>query len=83
MFFRGIENILEKEEPLSIKDYIHISYINVNEKGTEAAGVSICEYIPMGPGTEMKKEIFIANREFVFFIVHNELKLILFAGIFK
>ncbi len=75
-------NILE-EDPFFIKDYIHLSYINFNEKGTEAAGVSICEYIPMGPGTGIKKEIFIANREFVFFIIHNELKLILFAGVFK
>lgn len=59
-----------------VEDVLHKSVIEVNEKGTEAAGVVI---IPVAP-TSISRPYFTANRPFVFVIADEEYDTILFMG---
>ena len=70
--FSGISDI-----PLLISDVIHKTYIDVNEKGTEAAAVTavMFELTAMGPPSYIR-----FDRPFLFAITENSSKSILFIG---
>lgn len=60
---------------LKIDKVIHQSFIEVNEKGTEAAAATVVSMMPTSAGND-----FIANHPFIFFIEHKETGQILFMG---
>uniref|UniRef100_A0A3P9KBV4 Leukocyte elastase inhibitor n=1 Tax=Oryzias latipes TaxID=8090 RepID=A0A3P9KBV4_ORYLA len=65
---------------LYLYDAIHKAFVEVNEKGTEAAaatGVFMCNL-----SCNMKQQYFTADHPFLFFIRHNSSMNILFAGRF-
>ncbi|HHX17782.1 MAG TPA: proteinase IV [Clostridium sp.] len=80
----GMKKAFEDDADLSgmsdisalVDDVLHKAVVEVNEKGTEAAGVVI---IPIGP-TSVLRPTFIANRPFVFVIADEEYDTILFMG---
>ncbi|CAI9609335.1 unnamed protein product [Staurois parvus] len=60
---------------LKISQALHKAKINVHEKGTEAAGATVMEAIPMRLPTQIT-----LNYPFVFIIFDHDLKTILFMG---
>jgi serpin B len=60
---------------VKIDDVIHKTFVEVNEKGTEAAGVTVVEIIETSFGT-----VFNANHPFLFAIRDNKTNSILFMG---
>jgi serine protease inhibitor len=70
--FSGISNI-----PLLISDVIHKTYIDVNEKGTEAAAVTA---VVMGVTSAGPAHMIRFDRPFLFAITENSSKSILFIG---
>lgn len=73
-FFRGAD-FSGISEDVWITDVKHKAVIDVNEKGTEAAAVTI-----IGVGTTTMPNSFIADRPFMFVIADNETGTILFMG---
>ena len=77
-FKKFAENIEKPEQNLYIKDIIHKSFIDVNEKGTEASAITTISLgltsIPPPP------PIFKADHPFVFLIQERETGQILFVG---
>ncbi len=70
--FTGIKNLF-------VSKVIHKAFVEVNEEGTEAAaatviGVEMTSYIPEKP------KVFNANHPFMFFIIDNKTRNILFMG---
>lgn len=74
---------ISKSEDLSISRVIHKSYIEVNEKGTEAAAATavVMKMFAIRP-TEPPVE-FIADHPFCYFLYDRSSKTILFAGILR
>ncbi len=70
--FTGINGGIEA---LWISEVIHEGYINVNEKGTEAAAATAVVMIGSGMSTEMR-----ADRPFIFLIRDIQTNTILFVG---
>lgn len=71
--------------PVKISDIIHKTTIEVSEKNTEAAAVSIVEVVVTGYGggnaaPPPPPKIFNANHPFLFFILDNRTNAILFIG---
>ncbi len=71
---------MEPKRELYISDVVHKAYIEVNEKGTEAAGatgvvITLKSMIP-----EERIPIFRADHPFLYFIIHNPTGQILFMG---
>jgi serpin B len=69
------------EEPLKISQVVHKAFVEVNEKGTEAAaatavGMVFCAAIM--PSGEPK--VFQADHPFLFFIRHRKTNAVLFSG---
>jgi serine protease inhibitor len=73
---------INPEIPLQISRVIHKSFVDVNEKGTEAAAVTVVEIIetsmPDGPVKNIK--YFTANKPFVFIIREKTSGVLLFMG---
>lgn len=67
------------DEPLFISDVVQKTYINVNEKGTEAAAVTmaITGLLSMRP---QKIEVITFDRPFIYAIIKDNSKEVLFAG---
>jgi serpin B len=67
------------DKPLFISDVVQKSYINVNEKGTEAAAVTmaITGLLSMRPP---KVEVITFDRPFIYAIVKDDSNEVLFAG---
>lgn len=79
--FSGIKE--SGESDLYISNVIHQSFVEVNEKGTEAAAataVVMSEGSAIGGGSEPTPVEFRADHPFVFFIEHKETGQILFMG---
>ncbi len=84
----GFENIFDfgfdkllKNEPLFVDDILHKTYIKVDEKGTEAAAVTVVGMMGSGNPQEMPEPIeFKADKPFYFVIRDNENGEILFMG---
>ncbi len=74
-------DITEGLDPLYIILVIHQAMIDVNEKGTEAAAVTV---IMMGIGSAIDVRPFIpdfrADRPFLYLILHRETNSVLFLG---
>jgi len=76
--FTGIK---ADEGPLWISKVIHQSFIEVNEKGTEAAAATAVEMgDSAGPSEPPQFKEFNADHPFIFFIQHEESGQILFMG---
>lgn len=65
-------------EDLFISRVIHQTFIDVNEKGTEAAGVTIVEVVKTTSGASIPS--FIANRPFIYAIRETKTGALLFLG---
>lgn len=68
--------------PIKVGSVLHRTFIDVNELGTEAAAVTammLCAGCPP-PDTLPKPVVFHADHPFMFFIVDDASKMILFAG---
>jgi len=61
-----------------ISEVYHQSFLEVNEKGTEAAAVTVVEVVVESIPEE---PVFTANKPFVFFIRNNKTNSILFSGV--
>lgn len=69
------------EEPLKANRVIHKTFIEVDEKKTEAAAVTGLSMMITSSGREMTKpKIFRADHPFLFFILENRTNTILFMG---
>ncbi|XP_076047516.1 leukocyte elastase inhibitor-like [Oratosquilla oratoria] len=66
---------------LSITDAIHKAVVDINEEGTEAAAATALFDTRIGGLPRARNLSF--NRPFVFLIVHKELGLVLFSGIYN
>uniref|UniRef100_A0A8C7WS24 Serpin B6 n=1 Tax=Oryzias sinensis TaxID=183150 RepID=A0A8C7WS24_9TELE len=71
---------ISEAKDLYLSDAIHKAFVEVNEKGTEAAaatGMFMCALM-----ANLKQKYFTADHPFLFFIRHNSSMNILFAGRF-
>lgn len=68
---------MSPDRSLNVSDVVHKAFVEVNEKGTEAAAATgiIISTTMYEPPTE-----FTADHPFLLFIQHNNSKSILFAG---
>ena len=79
---------MSETDSLKIGDIIHKTYIDVNEKNTEAAAVSKADMVVIGyggganPPPPHPPKIFNADHPFTFLIIDNRTDAILFAGRF-
>ena len=67
-------------ESLAVSDVVHKVYVKVDEQGTEAAavtGIIAATSMPMAPEPDVLAKF---DRPFVFTIVHERTKVVLFAG---
>lgn len=73
---------ITEAEQLYIGKALHKTYINADEIGTEAAGVTVMEGESMGPKVKpvYENKTMHVNKPFLFTIRHNETKTILFVG---
>ncbi len=67
-------------ENLYISNVRHKAFVEVNEEGTEAAGVTSVEIKRTSAPPPMEKKRFLADRPFIFLIADNSTKSILFMG---
>jgi len=67
---------------LVISDVIHKAFIEINEEGTEAAAATavVMTIESIGPHDPPRPKEFIADHPFLFYIIDNETKAILFMG---
>ncbi|XP_078096675.1 leukocyte elastase inhibitor-like [Mustelus asterias] len=71
---------MSKTNSLFLSKFIHKSFVEVNEEGTEAAGATAA--IITQRSAELKRK-FVADHPFLFFIRHNKTQSILFFGRFS
>jgi serpin B len=64
------------DEDIFVSDVLHKAVIDVNEEGTEAAAVTVV----VMERTSVKRDYFLADRPFLFFIVDDTTDSILFMG---
>jgi serpin B len=69
---------INRDAELFISRVIHQTFIDVNEKGTEAAAVTVIEIKETSAGSEIRQ--FIANRPFIFSIREKNTGALLFIG---
>ncbi len=77
--FSGIIDI-SKNLFLNIGEILHKAFVDVNEKGTEAAAVTMITKRGKGPLPQRKIPIFKADHAFIFLIVDSQTKTIIFIG---
>jgi serpin B len=69
------------DEALYISNVIHKAFVEVDESGTEASGVTAVALLSAGPETAPKRPpVFYADHPFVFLIRHKQTGAILFVG---
>jgi serpin B len=69
-------NLFEQNVSVAIDDVIHQAFLEVNEKGSEAAAITIVSIVP----TSISRDHLTLDRSFLFFIRENHTNTILFAG---
>jgi serpin B len=76
-----LNKIVEKI-PLVVSNVLHKSFVEVNEKGTEAAAVTAITAVQISSKVQKLPEIIVfnANRPFIFLIKDNKTNTILFVG---
>ena len=79
VFIPGIADLsgINGKRDLYVNEVLHQSFIEVNEKGSEAAAATVIVVLDSSVGEEAQ---FIANRPFVFFIRDNRTNSVLFTG---
>ena len=65
---------------LQLSDVFHKAYVEVNEKGTEAAAATGAVMVPTSAGPLIQREVFRADHPFCFVIRENGTGSLLFAG---
>jgi serpin B len=68
------------EEPLQLSEVVHKAFVEVNEKGTEAAGATAARMMLKGIQTLPEPKVFRADRPFLFFIRDRKTDAVLFSG---
>ena len=77
----GFGGIFEDRKNAHVSSFIHKAFIDVNEVGVEAGAVSALKAtLSKGPNKLVSLRL---NRPFLFFIVDEESKLILFTGVYR
>ena len=69
-----------KGDGLKLSDVFHKAYVEVNEKGTEAAAATGGVMVPTSAGPPIRMEVFRADHPFFFVIRENGTGSLLFAG---
>ena len=69
-----------KGDRLQLSDVFHKAYVEVNEKGTEAAAATGMVMVPTSAGPPIQREVFRADHPFFFVIRENGTGSLLFAG---
>ncbi|XP_031638879.1 antichymotrypsin-2-like isoform X2 [Contarinia nasturtii] len=70
-------------EPVTVADVVHKAYISVSEGGSEAAAANGVLIIGISNIPPFNEATFIANHPFMFYIVDNSSKAIIFTGLIK
>ncbi|WOK04399.1 serpin family protein [Imperialibacter roseus] len=73
-------NLFDEKLALVISRVLHQSFIEVNEKGSEAAAATIVEMVELSSNSTPHPRIFRVDRPFAFFIREKHSNVILFAG---
>ena len=73
-------NLFEEDLPFAISRVLHQSFLEVNEKGAEAAAATIVEAVVLSSEASGQPKVFVINRPFAFFIREKHSNVILFAG---
>jgi len=71
---------ISKEPDIFVSDVIHKAFVEVNEKGTEAAAVTALRVVGASIGPRKEPPIFRADHPFLFLIQDSQTKTILFIG---
>jgi len=71
---------ISKEPVIFISDIIHKAFVEVNERGTEAAAVTAIRVVGASIGPRKEPPIFRADHPFLFVIQDSQTKTILFIG---
>ena len=71
---------IAKDPPESISRIIHKAFVDVNERGTEAAAVTALRILGGSLGPIQKPPEFRADHPFLFFLIDSKTKTILFIG---
>ncbi|XP_049854735.1 serpin B3-like [Schistocerca gregaria] len=73
---------ITKSEPLHVDMVLHKAFIEVGEEGTEAAAATVVSYSSITSVGARRSEqiVFKADHPFLFFILHEQTRLVLFAG---
>ena len=74
--FTGISD----QGPLYVNVFMHRTWMEVNEKGTEATAATLAVMLTAGVPQQSKAAVFIADRPFLFVIRHNATGTPLFVG---
>uniref|UniRef100_A0A5S6QGP2 SERPIN domain-containing protein n=1 Tax=Trichuris muris TaxID=70415 RepID=A0A5S6QGP2_TRIMR len=81
--FKANLSSITHTERLYVSEALHKTFVDVNEEGTEAAGVTVVKVIPMSAVIAPRTYTFKADHPFIFAIVDMDSKLILFLGRFS
>jgi len=81
-FSGGFHNMVEQFDEMKVSSIIHKTFINVYEKGTEAAAVTaaLMKTVSVPKKEEVTATAFLANRPFQFFIYDSQEKVAVFEG---
>ncbi|MFX1445804.1 MAG: serpin family protein, partial [Promethearchaeota archaeon] len=71
---------ISKEPNIFISEVIHKSFVEVNERGTEAAAVTAIGIVGASIGPIKEPPIFRADHPFIFLIQDSQTKTVLFIG---
>lgn len=71
---------MSKDTSLKISEVIHQTFVEVDEKGTEATAATAVVMTAAGMPTRVEPKIFTADRPFIFVIQHEKTGAILFVG---
>lgn len=78
--FTGIANPTDPDDRLNIGDVFHKAFVEVDEKGTEAAAATAVVMVRKGAGLGVKPKVFKADHPFLFIIRDVNTQAILFVG---
>jgi serine protease inhibitor len=73
-------NLFEEDLPFAISRALHQSFLEVNEKGSEAAAATIVEAVLLSSEAGSQPKSFVINRPFALLIREKHSNVILFAG---
>ncbi|KHJ49059.1 serine proteinase inhibitor, partial [Trichuris suis] len=80
-FKANLSRVTDKAH-LFVSNVLHKTFIDVDEKGTEAAGVTAIKIVPLSAKMHPQRYVFTADHPFLFAIVDTRFKALLFLGRF-